>query len=137
MVEEQEVKNWRLAKSLIVLREQVNDLHPRRSKVSDGSIGDYRHSQLKSDHNPDDEGVVHAIDLTHDPEHLDGTAFAEALRLGRDQRLKYVIWSGRIFSSAVRPWQWRPYPGTNRHEHHVHISVVDGELADDASPWAI
>jgi hypothetical protein len=37
------------------------------SKDSDGSIGDEHHSARASDHNPDEHGVVHAIDITHDP----------------------------------------------------------------------
>lgn len=120
---------WRLAEALLKLREQINAAYPKRSKVSDGSIGDTAHSPRASDHNPDANGIVNAIDITNDPANgCDGAKLAEALRLSRDPRIKYVIFAGRIFSSKKQPWVWRPYDGVNRHDKHVHISVQnDGE----------
>lgn len=120
---------WRLADALLKLREQVNAAYPKRSKASDGSIGDTAHSARTSDHNPDAHGVVNAIDITHDPASgCDAGKLAEALRRSRDPRIKYVIFGGRIFSSKVEPWVWRPYSGANRHDKHVHVSVQnDGE----------
>lgn len=58
---------WRLSKGLERLRAQVNDKWPNRRKDSDGSVGDTSHAARPSDHNPDSRGVVHAIDITHDP----------------------------------------------------------------------
>lgn len=130
-------KPWRLAKSLVVLRDQINHLYPHRSKDWDGSVGDLFHSQRASDHNPDPAGVVHAIDVTHDPANgCDGRALADALRASADKRIKYVIHHGRIFSSTISPWQWRPYAGPNPHDHHVHISVNDRN-ADDERRWEL
>ena len=130
---------WRLAKSLDVLRTQVNSLYPNRSKVDDGTIGDERHSATVSDHNPNSNGVVTAMDITHDPVHgLDAGKLAEALRLSRDSRIKYIISNRRIASSKVSPWVWRPYSGANSHEKHVHVSVMgDSKLYDDISVWHI
>jgi len=133
-------RQWRLADSLAQLRKEVNAKYPNRSKKSDGTIGDAAHRSRKSDHNPDEKGRVKAIDLTHDLK-PDGTGFsaawlAERLRLKKDPRISYVIFGGRIFSSTVRPWQWRPYTGSNPHNHHVHISVT-AKGADDARPWGI
>lgn len=127
---------WRLAKSLTVLRDQINSIAPSRSKLSDGSIGDTAHSSRTSDHNPFN-GVVHAIDITHDPKGgCDGYILAEVLRMGKDSRIKYVISNGKIFSSIVQPWVWRPYDGVNKHSHHTHVSVtVDG--ADDERKWLL
>lgn len=111
--------SWRLAKGLIKLRQQINDKYPQRSKISDGSVGDLAHSARKSDHNPAN-GVVHAIDITHDPEHgVDGGLLAQALTT--DPRIKYIIFAGRIFKA--RTGQWEAYRGPNRHDHHVHVSI--------------
>ncbi len=128
---------WRLAESLKVLRQQVNDRWPNRSKDSDGSIGDEGHSARTSDHNPNDAGVVCAIDITHDPKGgCDSYVFAEVLRAARDQRIKYIISNRKICSSETAPWQWRPYNGKNPHDHHIHISVkADRAHYDATGPW--
>lgn len=128
---------WRLAKGLEQLRKQVNEKYPTRSKASDGSVGDTSHSARKSDHNPDSRGIVHAIDITHDPRNgFDSYKFAEALRQSRDPRILNVISNGRIFASNVSPWEWRKYTGANKHDHHVHVSIVTSR-EDDVSPWNI
>lgn len=132
-------KAWRLAKSLEMLRAQINALSPNRSKISDGTKGDDAHAARKSDHNPNAAGVVQAIDLTDDEKHgVDNVALANALLGSRDPRIKYVIADGKKASGAggPSPWKWRPYTGANSHHHHLHISVVDkASLYDDASAW--
>jgi hypothetical protein len=120
---------WRVGKSLLRLRDQVNARHPLRRKHADGTIGDSEHSSRASDHNPhikdSGTGVVSALDLTHDPAGgFDSYAFAESLRAARDPRVKYVISNGRIFSSTTSPWVWRKYTGSNPHRSHVHVSVL-------------
>lgn len=129
--------SWRLAKSLEQLRSQVDAAFPGRDKSSDGTIGDERHAATKSEHNPDANGVVRAMDISHDPAHgLDARALAEALVASRDPRILYVISNAEINSSVKAPWTWRPYTGVNAHRHHVHISVVeDPARYDDANPW--
>ena len=136
--------SWRLAKSLITLIDQVDAKFPIRDRSSDGSIGDARHQAEVSDHNPDREGVVRALDITHDPAHgVDTYMFAENLRLGRDPRIKYVISNRKICGdegfakrSGVPAWTWTAYHGTNPHNMHVHISVnANDVLADDTRPW--
>ncbi|WP_342737570.1 hypothetical protein [Bradyrhizobium sp. B117] len=131
--------NWRPAKSLEVLLKQVNDMAPGRDKSSDGMLGDTSHQARKSDHNPDANGVVTALDISHDPAHgVDAGDIAEALRQSQDKRIKYIISNRRIASSLVSPWQWRRYDGANAHTHHVHVSVMDTPtLYDDTSPWQI
>jgi hypothetical protein len=115
---------------LIHLRNQLDARWPTRAKP-DGTIGDLAHKARKSDHNPNHRGVVCAIDITHDPENgCDAGKLAESLRLSRDPRIKYVIWNSRIFSSLVKPWEWREYAGAP-HKEHVHISV------NDVTPWTI
>jgi hypothetical protein len=135
---------YRLAACLDRLRRQVNTLAPKRSKKSDGWIGDAAHASRASDHNPwvkgsDGVGVVTAIDITHDlAGGMDCSALAGALSTRRDPRIKYIIWNGRICSSEVEPWTWRKYTGKNQHTHHLHISVKpEPELYDKVEPWAL
>ena len=131
---------WRLARSLEKLRAQVNEKWPNRSKNSDGSVGDVSHSARASDHNPDDSGVVRAIDITHDPKGgFDSYAFADMLLKKQDRRVKYIISNRRIGSgpSGTQPGVWRKYTGKNPHDHHCHISVVPGAAGDDTSQWDI
>lgn len=125
---------WKLAQSLDRLRAQLNALAPKRSKISDGTVGDTSHRARKSDHNPNDRDYVNALDITHDPRNgMDSYALARALVASRDPRLSYVISAGMI-ASREKDWIWRFYTGTNPHDHHVHISVNrSGET--DGSDW--
>src|SRR6516165_1943153 len=117
---------WRVAPSLLTLRDQVNRMAPDRDKSSDGTIGDERHQTTKSEHNPDANGVVRAMDITHDPAHgVDARKLAEALVASRDTRILYLISNAQIVSSVVNP-----------HRHHMHISVVpEPHRYDDIRPW--
>src|SRR5262249_36859977 len=54
----------RLAKSLITLIDEVDAKYPDRDRSNDGTIGDTSHQARRSDHNPDSEGVVRALDIT-------------------------------------------------------------------------
>ena len=60
---------FRIAKSLLTLRAQIDAMAPNRNKSSDGAIGDQSHQTRNSDHNPNADGVVTAMDITNDPEH--------------------------------------------------------------------
>ena len=112
------------------LREQVDDSYPDRDRRSDGWIGDVRHSTRVSDHNPDEQGVVRAIDIDRD---LAGVSkpdlmpdLADQIRLCAkygDKRIAYVIFDGKI-ASPKKSWAWRPYDGVNKHNHHCHISFT-------------
>ncbi len=134
---------YRRAKSLDTLVEQVNQAHPKRSKKSDGWIGDAKHASRSSDHNPwvkdGATGVVTAMDITDDPANgCDARKLAELLIASRDPRIKYIISEGQICSSKQQPWKWRKYTGANGHFHHVHISVdASKSLYDSTKPWAI
>lgn len=137
------IVNWRPAKSLIALRQQVNAQWPQRNKASDGIIGDEAHATRDSDHNPwvkdGAMGVVTAIDITHDPaQGPDAQQLVDALVASRDPRIKYLIWNRQIISATVKPWTWRPYTGKNPHAKHCHLSVVANKsLYDDVGPWRI
>lgn len=135
--------SYRLAKSLIKLRDQINAQYPNRSKVSDGWIGNAEHASRSSDHNPwvkdGKTGIVTGLDVTHDPRHgCDSYAIAQRLISTRDERIKYVISNGRIASGSAgpSPWIWRKYTGANKHDHHVHVSVKsDKKSYDNETPW--
>lgn len=130
----------RKAHSLDKLLSQVNAAWPKRSKVSDGWIGDKAHASRKSDHNPDANGIVHAIDITHDPANgPDGGKLADTLLASRDPRIKNIISNGRIGAGkdGPSPWVWRKYGGSNAHTKHMHISVVSGKGEDDTADWNI
>lgn len=134
---------WRVAKSLLTLRGQIDQRFPKRSKASDGTIGDPSHQSRKSDHNPwvtnGGIGVVTAMDVTNDPEHgCSAQQLVDALVQSRDPRIKYIIWNRHIVSSSVQPWTWRPYTGANPHDKHFHLSVLPEPAKYDAlTPWSI
>lgn len=137
---------WRLAKSLDVLRAQVNKQWPKRDKSSDGTIGDEAHASRTSDHNPwvkdGAVGVVTGMDITNDP--IGGPnsrELAEKLVASRDLRIKYIISNGQICSGIGQDkpaWVWRRYSGSNAHRKHVHISVKPSKASyDSIKPWDI
>jgi len=125
--------SWRLAKSLETLRTQVNAVAPKRSKASDGTLGDTAHSKVKSEHNPNSKGVVTAMDITHDPKNgADMNLLAQDLI--KDKRTWYVIFNKRIWEAG----KWQAYYGANDHSKHLHISTKqDARTYDNASKWSI
>lgn len=119
----------RLCKAGIQLREQLDDSFPDRRRP-DGWIADARHyrSNPKSDHIPDVEGWVRALDVSaelgrneqmHD--------LVDQLRLyarrSKQSRIAYIIFDGRICSPVLR-WRWRKFRGGNPHRAHAHISFT-------------
>lgn len=124
----------RLVYAGVTLRNQVNLRWPSRDKRSDGWIGDSAHQARPSDHNPDKNGWVHALDIDHD--FLGGNRgseeaekFAnELIKLARDGgdrgRLKYVVYNNRIASGTHtnQYWTWRS--GNWGHIQHIHVSFT-------------
>jgi hypothetical protein len=118
---------WTLAPALIQLRREVDLYAPKRSRKSDGTIGNSEHASRPSDHNPNAEGVVCAIDFTHDPKGgFHAHKFADQLRKRclrlEEVRVNYIISNGRIASKSSK-WIWLDYEGLNAHKSHVHISL--------------
>ena len=127
----------KLCKAGQQLREQIDDLYMERSRKSDGWIGDTRHSARKSDHNPDANGIVRALDITSDlgthPE--EAHALVEKIRKCAkrgDKRIKYIIYDGKIMSPIMN-WKRRKYRGANPHRSHFHISFTT--LGDKDGSW--
>lgn len=130
---------WRVAKAIKTLQGEVNKQYPDRPRGADGTIGDARHQAEKSDHNPvsPHAGVVTAWDITTASFTTD---LAETLRLmgkAGDERVKYVIYRGRICSSRDN-WAWRAYTGYSQHFDHIHLSVSDDPaFYDSTAPWNV
>jgi hypothetical protein len=124
---------YKLCKAGQQLRLQVDDSYPDRDRTSDGWIGDTRHQARASasDHNPDANGIVRAIDIDRD---LSGKAkpdlmpdLADQIRLfakrDKSKRVSYIIFAGKIASPRMG-WRWRKYFGINAHHSHCHISFT-------------
>ncbi len=124
----------RLSKAAEQLRSEINAKYPKRDKRSDGWIGDTAHNARKSDHNPDKQGWVRAIDIDSDlvkGSSKESWLLAEQIKtiaLKGDKRISYIIHQHRITSSRQN-WAWRVYKGSNPHVSHLHISFTEaGDL---------
>jgi hypothetical protein len=117
----------RLSNAAEQLRSEINTKYPNRDKRSDGWIGDTSHNARKSDHNPDKNGWVRAIDIDSDlvkGSSKESWLLAEQIKtiaLKGDKRISYVIHQHRI-ASPRQNWAWRVYKGANPHVSHIHIS---------------
>ena len=129
----------RLSKSGIQLREQIDDCFPDRDRASDGWIGDSKHAARKSDHNPDAQGWVRALDIDADLDRAKGTSvyLADQLReyAKSTRRITYIIHMGKICSRKSF-WRWVKYTGFNKHTAHIHVSF-DKSADNDSSFFQI
>ena len=133
----------KLSKAAVQLREQFDDTYSDRDRLSDGWIGDTRHSARKSDHNPDEQGWVRAIDIDRDlhkigkPDIMGDLVdqVRVACKSKSEKRISYIIFDGRICSSILN-WKWRKYTGANKHEKHAHFSFKK-EADNDASFYQV
>ncbi|MFI9528807.1 peptidoglycan-binding domain-containing protein [Micromonospora rosaria] len=132
--------SWRLARSLETLTAEIRALHPGTTVWT---IGDAAHRGRPSDHNPNGQNVVCAIDVLGDKGLRLADFAADLVAAPRHPALKYVIFNRRIWSVARASEGWRPYTGSNPHTTHVHISVgtgPDGKSGgpyDNTSSWGI
>lgn len=112
------------AKSLL---RQATAIKPKRGKASDGLLPSAAHVKQNpnSDHNSG-----YGVDLTHDPVFgINGHEAYAHFKL--DQRVKYLIFKGRIWSADKGE---RAYEGPNQHNHHVHVSIKENH-GNDVSSW--
>jgi hypothetical protein len=98
---------YKLCKAGQQLREQFDDTYPSRDRTSDGWIGDTRHSARTSDHNPDEQGIVRAIDIDRDlsgkkkPDLMPDLADQIRHAAKSDKRIAYIIFAGKIASPRM------------------------------------
>lgn len=135
----------RLAPSLVRLRDEINRRWPGRDTASDGWLGDAAHQSgvtdldhdgdvdawdaaLKSQHNPDGAGVVHALDV--DKDGIDADQLVRWL-VGHPA-VWYVIWNRRIWS-RTHQWAPRAYTGVDPHTGHVHVSITLSTAAESST----
>jgi hypothetical protein len=128
----------RLVAAGVTLRAQVNKRWSTRDKASDGWWGDRKHAARKSDHNPDAQGWVHALDIDADllgpgkrarsrkvAQQL-ADQLIEYARSGApgSERIKYVVFDNHIASGTYSKqfWTWRK--GSWGHENHIHVSFT-------------
>ncbi len=130
----------RLVPAGVTLRAQVNTRWPNRDKASDGWIGDAAHAARVSDHNPDSQGWVHAIDI--DKDGIDAEALADQLiayarsKAPGSARLKNIVYRGRVASGtyADKFWVWRNDSSLG-HYDHIHVSfTASAEYNGDRFP---
>jgi len=129
----------------VQLRRQIDARFPGRDRRSDGWIGDAAHAARgsASDHNPDKNGWVHAIDIDENMgkgrwrNGRTAWRLANELRLyarsglpGSD-RIKYVVYEGKLTSGTYRDkwWMWRS--GNWGHYQHIHVSFTEKAQSDE------
>lgn len=125
----------------VTLRDQVNKKWPNRDKASDGWIGDAAHQANAgwgtngkgSYHNPDPNGIVHAIDIDENfgagwKKGTTAKEFADQLatycREGKDKgRIAHIVYEDQVASATANNWHFR---GSGYgHFHHIHISFTN------------
>jgi hypothetical protein len=134
--------SWFLVPCLVQLRSEFNDLNPNRDKGADGSIGDTAHQSSTSDHNPDAQGRVLALDIDSTGPWPDFTFAAavgliiERCRSGREDRIQYIIWDHHIYSRSTG-FAKQVYTGTaDPHVNHAHFSARhDHHGESDTRGW--
>lgn len=120
--------SWHLAPSLVQFRDEVNHHWPKRSKKSDGTIGNAAHQATKSDHNPNKRGSVNAIDITYPG--VDPVAVIAAVK--KHPSAHYVIFNKKIYTSENN-WVAKPYKGASPHTEHLHISIKQSVKAEEST----
>ena len=141
--------SWTAAPALRAIIADANNVAPGRSKASDGTVGDLTHQSqgAKTDHNPDARGVVHAVDITHDPAHGMDTWYwaqiiADRIKAGAETRVKYLVANDGdkdvIFNPSVS-MTWRQNGSfKNDHRNHLHTSILSTLSAEnDVRPYFV
>lgn len=120
---------WFLNRWLTSWRTKINGVFSKRSKKSDGTIGDLRHQASFSEHNRDWDGSVDAWDMDvnvyasgNEQGSKDELAEIENLKreFQNDPGSQLWIHNGYIANRDIGNWTRRRYYGANQHDKHVH-----------------
>ena len=126
------MSSWRPAPAIVALQETLDEARPgRRDGRPDGVIGDADHSARKSDHNPDRDRLVCAVDVRTGPLLDDGELYDAIKAAGNLNPVKYAINNGRIWSPGRGEHRYR---GENAHADHCHVSVTQAGK-NRTAPW--
>jgi len=136
-------KTPRLVLGGVKLREQIDLRFPDRDRRSDGWIGDRAHQDRVSDHNPDLQGWVYAIDIDENMGKGSWRNGRTARRLtdelvlyamsslpGSD-RVKYVVYEDQIASGTYKATWWKFRGKGYGHTAHIHVSFTMSALSDN------
>ena len=120
--------SWHLAPSLVQFRAEVDKKWPKRSKKSDGTVGNAAHAATKSDHNPNRRNSVNAIEITNPGVNPDVVIAV----VKKHPSAAYVIFNRHIYS-ATDGWVKKPYAGISPHTTHLHISIKQSVKAENST----
>jgi hypothetical protein len=129
-----------LVPCLVVLRAEFNTEAPNRDKGSDGWIGDAAHQQEVSDHNPDAQGRVLAVDIDSTgpfPIPFDDYVgfLVDQCQNDLETRLEYIIRNRKIYERK-NGFAARDYTGSDPHTGHAHFSARhDHTGQNDEGTW--
>lgn len=129
-----------LVPCLVALRSEFNTEAPNRDKGSDGWIGDAAHQQEVSDHNPDAQGRVLAVDIDSTgpwPIPFDDYVDFIILQCQNDleTRIEYIIRNRKIYQRK-HGFEPEDYPGDDPHTGHAHFSARhDHTGQNDEGTW--
>lgn len=126
---------WRQAKSIVQLREELDKAYPKRT-TPDWTIGDAAHRNRPSDHNPNDNNVVCAVDIREGNIPLKKVAEHVRGLIGKHPAVKYVIYDSKIAGTWTNG-KWKDYNGPNKHETHIHVSVGVGRDGKSTGPYDV
>lgn len=130
------------------LGNQINKAFPDRDGTSDGAIGDYKHTQEKSGHNPDDTSAdnaewdgdsdnkpeVRAIDVDSDL-NTPGVTMQNVIDHMRKlpnlgSVIRYMIYNKKIYR-ASNDFEPVAYTGASAHTEHAHFSGAYSDASDE------
>jgi hypothetical protein len=125
---------WYVPASLRSIFNELDATWPNRAHKLDGTIGDSHHCPGTSDHCPDANGWIHAIDIDKngiDPDYVVGKIS------NPDNVVRYINWNGYQYHvrNDFRP---RPLTEADKHTTHIHVSIEHTAYARGfTGPWGI
>ena len=139
----------RLCPAGVTFRDQLDAKFSKRDKRSDGWIGDAAHSVRFSYHNPDENGIVWALDVDENmgtrglwrrgyacKRLADQLVQYAASDLPGHDRILHAVYEDQVVSGTFQSswWKWR---GSGYgHTIHLHITFRDG-VGNDGRPFPL